>query len=178
MTDVFMVKRCGQMMPASENDAEIIASLTDGETYKVAITRPRNIRFHRKYFALLDILYELLPEPDPLPLAELRRYYGRFWGRRFDSDAAEAAQYQNMQPKKNRDRFRKDLAIVCGHFELVTNSKGETRVEAKSISFASMDEGQFSELFSATLNYGLATVAKNHTRADLEKWVEQLMGFA
>lgn len=178
MTDVFMVKRFGQLMPASENDAEVIASLTDGETYKVAITRPRNIRFHRKYFALLDILFDILPEPDPLPLADLRKYYGKFWGKRFDSDAAEAAQYQNMQPKKNRDRFRKDLAIVCGHFELVTNSKGETRVEAKSISFASMDEGAFSELYSATLNYGLAHIAKNKTRADLEKWVEQLMDFA
>ena len=178
MTDVFMIKRFGQLMPASDNDAEIIASLTDGQTYKVAITRPRNIQFHRKYFALLDVLFEILPEPDPLPLAELRRYYGKFWGRRFNSDKAEAEQYDKMQPKKNRDRFRKDMAIVCGFFEVVTNSKGETKVEAKSISFANMDEGAFTELFSATLNYGLANVAKNHTRADIETWVAQLMDFA
>lgn len=178
MTTVFMIKRFGQLMPAGDSDAEIIATLTDGETYKTEITRPRNIRFHRKYMALLDVLFEILPEPDPLPLAELRRYYGRFWGRRFQDDKEEAALYDHLQPKKNRDRFRKDLAIVCGFFELVTNSKGETRVEAKSISFASMDEGAFADLYSATLNYGLAHVAKNHTRADLEKWVEQIMDFA
>lgn len=178
MTTVFMIKRFGQLMPASDGDAETIATLTDGETYKTEITRPRNIQFHRKYFALLDVLFEILPEPEPLTLEVLRGYYGRFWGRRFQDDREEAALYDHLQPKKNRDRFRKDLAIVCGFFELVTNSKGETRVEARSISFANMSAGEFADLYSATLNYGLAHVAKNKTRGDIEAWVAALMDFA
>lgn len=70
------------------------------------------------------------------------------------------------------------MAIVCGYFELVTNSKGETRVEAKSISFANMDQDTFESLYNATLNYGLKHIAKNRTREGIEEWVEQLMSFA
>lgn len=178
MTTVFLIKRYGQLMPAAEADADAIAKMTDGETYKAEITRPRNIRFHRKYFALLDVLFEILPEPDPLPLAELRRYYGRFWGRRFQDDKEEAALYDHLQPKKNRERFRKDLAIVCGFFEVVTDVKGRTKIEAASISFANMSEATFSDLYNATLDYGLAHIAKHKTRGDIEAWVAQLMDFA
>lgn len=178
MATAFLVMRYGQLCPVGDGDAEVLQALLDGQVYRCEITKPRNIGFHRKYFALLDVLFEILPEPDPLPLEDLRKYYGTFWGRKFENGKTEADQYAHLQPKKNRDRFRKDLAIVCGFFEVVTDIKGRTKIEARSISFANMEEPEFVQLYNATLDYGLARIATGKTRDEIERWVNQLLDFA
>lgn len=151
MAEIFLLKRCGVLMPASESDSEKLATLTEGETIRADIKRPRNIAFHRKYFALLDVLYNIF-EPKPV------------------SHGGEVAQ-------KNRDRFRKDIAIATGHYTLVVNIKNEVRAEADSISFSKMDETQFSELYSRTLDYGLQKIATGKSREQVENWVDQIMSF-
>jgi len=152
MPDIYLNKRYGTLLPASESDADIINTLSDGETFKCSFSRPRNIKFHRKYFALLDILYELF---SPAPV-----------------------DYKGSPVLKNRERFRKDIAIACGHYDLVVNLKGEVRAEAKSISFASMDEVAFSQLYSLTIDYGLQKIAIDKTRDELEAWVQSIIDFA
>lgn len=155
MAEVYLIKRCGVLMPASEGDTETLANITEGETVRADIKRPRNIAFHRKYFALLDVLFNIF-EPE---------ITGEKW-------------YNGVAPVKNRDRFRKDIAIATGHYELVITIKGECRAEAKSISFASMDETQFSELYSRTIDYGLLRIAKGKTKAEIDNWVAQIIDFS
>lgn len=152
MTDIYLIKRHGILMPSSESDEEIILSLSNGETIKCAFSKPRNILFHRKYFALLDVLYAMF-NPEPM-------------------------QYGEMIAEKNRTRFRKDIAIATGFYELVINIKNEVRAEALSISFANMDEVQFDSLYNKTINYGLAKVAIGKTREYVENWANQIMDFA
>jgi len=152
MTDLYFTKRNGIFLPSSESDAEIISALPNGEMYRVKLEKPRNTKFHRKYFALLDILFDLF---DPPP-----------------------AEHKGEPVIKNRERFRKDIAIACGHYSLVVNLKGEVRAEAKSISFAKMDEVEFAQLYSRTIDYGLQKIAIDKTRDQLEAWVEQILGFA
>jgi len=117
MAEIFLVKRHGILMPSSESDSEKLATLTEGETIRADIKRPRNVAFHRKYFALLDVLFNIFE-----PVVSGEKWYG------------------GVQPIKNRERFRKDIAIATGHYTLVVNIKNEVRAEADSISFASMDE--------------------------------------
>ena len=151
MTEIFLVKRHGILMPSSEADTETLANITEGETVRADIKRPRNVAFHRKYFALLDVLFNIF-EPEPVS------HKGEF-------------------AIKSRERFRKDIAIATGHYELVITIKGECRAEAKSISFASMDETQFSELYSRTIDYGLLRIAKGKTKAEIDNWVNQIIDF-
>jgi hypothetical protein len=135
MPDIYLNKRYGTLMPASEADADIINTLADGETFKCAFSRPRNTKFHRKYFALLDVLFECF---NPVPV-----------------DFVGGKSCVGKVPMKNRERFRKDIAIATGHFDLVVTLKNEVRADAKSISFASMNEVEFSQLYSLTIDYGL-----------------------
>ena len=151
MTEIFLRKVQGVLIPDSESDAEKLASLPQGETIRADIKRPRNIKFHRKYFALLDVLFDLF-EP--------------------------AVQEHKGNPVlKNRERFRHDIAIATGHYDLVVNIKGEVRAEAKSISFAAMDETEFSKLYSMTINYGLLHIAKGKTAEELENWTNAILSF-
>ena len=62
MKEVFLVKTRTGFMPAYAADSEIIGKIPAGEMVKAKITRDRNIGFHRKFFALLNIAYENLPE--------------------------------------------------------------------------------------------------------------------
>ncbi len=52
----------GILRPARSQDADEIKKLNQDETYKCVITMPRNIGFHRKYFALIDLTLTNLHE--------------------------------------------------------------------------------------------------------------------
>lgn len=152
MTDLTLIKRHGLLLPSSELDEEIINSMQDGCLYKVKISKVRNPQFHRKYFALLDVLYNFFT-PQITPLAN------------------------GMVPKKSRCRFRKDLIIATGNYDLVVNIKNDVRAEAKSISFSAMDEVEFTQLYNKTINYGIQHIAVGKNRAEIDEWVDQIMSF-
>ena len=82
--------------------------------------------FHRKLFALLNLGFEYWVPAD--------------------------TEWKGIQAEKNFDRFRKDVLILAGFREVVVNIKGESRVEARSISFASMDDVEFGRVYSAVFN--------------------------
>ncbi|TDF41922.1 DUF1367 family protein [Alteromonadaceae bacterium M269] len=148
-----ILKRIGEgfIVDPAANDAEMLASVHMGEVIKVKWSKPRNINFHRKFFALLGI--------------------------GFDAFEPAEAEYRGMPVQKNRERFRKDVIIAAGYFDAVANIKGEVRAEAKSISFAKMDEDEFNKLYNACVNVLLQRVLKNYTRDDLDQVVEQLIRF-
>lgn len=152
MPELSLIKRNGLLMPASELDEEMLNNMQEGCMYKAKISKTRNQHFHRKYFAMLDVLYTFF-DPQITPLNN------------------------GMVPKKNRERFRKDLIIATGNYELVVNIKNDVRAEAKSISFASMDEVEFSALYNKTINYGIQHIAVGKNRAEIDEWVDQIMSF-
>ncbi len=51
-----MVKRLGAFRPTDDEGTEAMRKIGDGELVRVRWTRPRNIRFHRKFFAMLQII--------------------------------------------------------------------------------------------------------------------------
>jgi hypothetical protein len=56
-------KRFGALRPANEDAENLIKKLKDGIEYKCEITRPRNIKFFRKYWVLCGIIAENYPAP-------------------------------------------------------------------------------------------------------------------
>lgn len=152
MAELYLVKRCGVLMPSGESDTDALMTIAEGETIRADIKRPRNVQFHRKYFALLDVLFNIFDPPE--------------------------VSHGGVVAVKNRERFRHDIAIATGHYELVVNIKGECKAEAKSISFASMDDVQFADLYSKTIDYGLLRIAKGKTREQIDNWVAQIIEFS
>lgn len=141
----------GALIPADPQAVDFISKLKLGQGVTAAIKRHRNPAFHRKFFALLNLAYET-------------------W------EPVEAT-YKGQVVGKNFDQFRRDVTILSGHYEMAVNLKGETRLTAKSISFANMDEAEFSDLYNAACNVILQRILTTYTRDDLDAVIDRLMGF-
>jgi hypothetical protein len=68
------------------------------------------------------------------------------------------------------DDFRSQVIMLAGHKrEVVSFSTGETRWEPKSISFSSMSQDDFEQLYDDTIEVLLRYVLKKYDRADIER---------
>src|SRR3990167_7818324 len=57
-TDLIMRKRLGSLWPADPASEETLKLLKQGEDIRVTITKPRNLQFHKLFFALVNLVYE------------------------------------------------------------------------------------------------------------------------
>lgn len=55
--------------------------------------------------------------------------------------------------------------------------RGDVRLIAKSISFGSMGQDEFTALYDAVANVILSRVLRTYTREDLDTVVEKILGF-
>lgn len=138
------------------NNAYILDSGDDsdinfGEVISAEIRRPRNYEFHKKYFALLNIAYDVWE-----PTTKI---------------------FKGKVPEKNFDRFREDIVILAGYYELVIDIKGDAKARAKSISFGNMGEDEFACLYSKTINVILKHVLTNYNRSDIDEVVNKIIEF-
>lgn len=152
MTEIVLMKMANILVPHDEAAAEFIQKMKAGALMHADFKKVRNYQFHKKYFALVTFAFDQ-------------------W------EPRGGLTYQGQPVAKNKERFRKDIAILAGFFESTVNLKGEVRLEAKSISFAQMDEIQFEALYSATIDVILSRILTKYTRDDLEAVVEQLLRF-
>ena len=114
---ILLVKTLNNSFKAAyDSDLERIKRIKAGEEILCEITRPRNIKFHRKFFALLNMVLN------------------------------------NQEIYNNIEDLRRDLTIEAGFFTERANWLGEVVKEPKSISFAAMDDDQFSEFYDAVIN--------------------------
>lgn len=141
----------GFLIPLSESEADKCKRFKVGSTVRAEMSAPRNGKFHRKFFAMLDIGFDAFDPPE--------------------------SEHKGLPVQKNRERFRKDCIIAAGFYDAVANLNGEVRAEAHSISFANMDDDDFEKVYSAVANVLLQKVLRNYTRADLDEIVERVMGF-
>jgi hypothetical protein len=153
MTQIVLMKAPnGALVPCDPQATEFIASLKLGAPVRAEVKRMRNYKFHRKFFALLDFAFE-------------------------NWEPSEAT-YKGEIVAKNRKQFRNDVTVLAGYGETTLTLKGEIRVVAKSISFASMEQDEFDRLYNAVVNVILSKILKNYTRDDLDNVINRLMDFA
>jgi len=144
----------GVLLPVDENSAKFVGKLIQNDVITSDFVKPRNYRFHKKWFALVKFAFE-----------------------HWKPSTLEDSRWKNVIPEKSFDRFRKDLIILCGMFDAVYRIDGSVRIEAKSISFAKMDEEQFLELWKLTTKVILEHVLTNYTDKELERVVPFLEEF-
>lgn len=153
MKDIYLWKTKKGLIPSDELGAEVLESYNNGDLLRCKITKPRNLKFHRKFMKLLRVGFEYW-EP-----GEISCKYGT--------------------PQKNFERFREDVTILAGFYDVHTRLDGTTRVVAKSVSFSAMTEEQFQELYSAVIQVLLNSIFVNYTEMDVIKMAEQeVLSFA
>ena len=148
---VNLIKQGQVLIPATPSDEEKIVSIKSGQFLEVDIKQKRNLKFHKKFFAMLNIGFEAF-EP------ELQGYKGQV-------------------AVKNFNRFRKDVVIMAGFYDATYDIQGNLKLEAHSISFGKMSEDEFNKVYNACCNVLLLKVLHNYTRNDLDSVVEQLTRF-
>lgn len=123
----------GVWVPASDNDAERLKRFPSGEDFEVEIKLPRNPKFHRKGFALLNFIYH-------------------YW-------CANKAGIEFLGNAAQFDVFRKQLTILAGYRKEVVNLRNlQVSYEAESLSFANMDDEEFEGWYNAVVNTSLCHI--------------------
>jgi hypothetical protein len=132
-----------------------LANAEAGEVIEIEAKLPRNSRHHRKYFALLNLGFE-----------------------HFESNRKHKT-YKGKPVTKSFESFREEVLILAGFYEQTFTLKGELKLEAKSIKFAKMEQPEFEDLYSKTINVLLEHVFTNYKgRAEIDRIIEELLRFA
>lgn len=138
--ELFLRNTASGLQPLYDDDYEEKRKLKIGETYKAKITKARNVRFHKKYFALLNVAWEFIPE-------------------------AEQEDHFN----NNVENFRKSVLISAGHCDRIWLPDYEVWAHSpKSISFSKVDELEFTEIYNNTLNVILLKYLEGISREEIE----------
>lgn len=122
--------------PLFDSDYEALKKVPKNTEVEVEIKQKRNIRFHKKAFALLNLCFQ---NQDNFESFEAMRYY---------------------------------LTVKAGFFEMHPTPTGEPVILAKSISFSSMDETEFTDWYSKVLDQVLKL-----TKADIDLIERELTSF-
>ncbi len=112
----------GVLHPVSDMDADALTKFKTGEQYQIEIKRTRNPAFHRKTFAFFNFCY------------------AHWQGDR-----------EFMDERGQFDVFRNNLTVTAGFYNEYYNLKGEVRIEAKSLSYGSMDADEFESHYQALI---------------------------
>lgn len=144
------------LAPADEGADKFIRQLKFNEGAMFDVKKLRNLRFHRKAFALLRLSYDM-------------------WTPR-----ATGHVVMGMKLVKDFDSFRKDILILAGHADPVYSVDGKVRFEPRSMSFARCDEFEFSDLYRRILDVVWRHVLHEsgfEDQGDVDRVVEALLRF-
>lgn len=151
MPDIVLVKIADDLLkPATQDDQDKLGSVKFGDGIRVKYSFMRNLYFHRKYFALLNFAFD-------------------YW--------EPVTTWAGLPVQKNFDKFRKDIAIAAGFCDLVATIDGKGKLEARSISFASMDEEEFGKLYYKTIDVLIDYILKNYEPEYVDQTINEILRF-
>ncbi|MDF2185883.1 DUF1367 family protein [Grimontia hollisae] len=184
----------GALAPLTDADKELLDKKRIGTVLEAHFKVTRNPRFHRKYFALLNLGFDYWNPKGGAVSPQERNLLNRFaeelskWGgeQQTLTDLAESfldavtRKRASLTVEKSFEAYRKWVAMEAGFFRIVVFPNGAVKKEAKSISFAQMDDNEFSELYRASFNVIWNHILHNYfeSEADAERAVNNLLGFA
>lgn len=167
MAELALIRTAQGLVPATEVDRETIQCWKAGQVIHGKFTKMRNARFHGKFFAMLDLAWEywepvggLIPRQEMRGIRGLAKFFEAQNGRPGQLSNAVDAYITGLEQAraerfpsvdKSREAFREWVTIEAGHFHLVRTPDG-VRKEAKSISWANMDDTQFEPLYRDVFN--------------------------
>lgn len=134
--------------PTSSFDAEMMQEIPEGREVKISVSAPRNINFHRKFFALLKVIFDMMSEDD-------RSGYGII----------------------NQDQLLIRLKLDLGLYDLWISHEGDVIYIPGSISFAKMDNIKFERFYKDTINVAIGKYVTSQTEESMMKMVDAILRF-
>lgn len=128
------------LKPMYDEDFDEKKKLKIGEVYEATIKRPRNLSFHKKYFALINCAWE------------------------YQNERAVEHFHNSVES------FRKTIEVATGWCEPVYSiERKEWNEVPKSIAFDKMDEDEFTELYERVKDVLFKYFLKNISVEEFEK---------
>lgn len=195
MAELALIRTAQGLVPATEADRETIQCWKAGQVIHGKFTKMRNARFHGKFFAMLDLAWEywepvggLIPRQEMRGIRGLAKFFEAQNGRPGQLSNAVDAYIAGLEQArserfpavdKSREAFREWVTIKAGHYHLVRTPDG-VRKEAKSISWANMDDTQFEPLYRDVFNacWRLVLSAHFETEGAALEAADQIGSFA
>ena len=148
---LFVFKQDGKLIPCTSEDKEKVDKLPVGEPFQIKYVEIRNVRFLRKYWALVNIILQNIPE------------------------TVEENLMKNHQFRiKTKDDVHFYIKIKNGFIEKKYIGKdGNIAWVPKSISFDKMSESDFEEFFSKAIDTAceLLTVESDEIMNELMNFI-------
>ena len=159
----------GILIPATQETSVFLQSKCMlGSVLEADFKLVRNPAFHRRYFALLNLGFEYW-EPTGGAISSNERKlvtgYANFLASYGGNEGAliDAAELYLDQVAYRRvtngislcksfDAYRAWVIVEAGHYDAIQLPDGTLKKHPRSISFASMDECEFQELYKASLD--------------------------
>ena len=177
MAQVNFTKTSSGLVPLNPADKEIYDKWKLGGVLSADFKETRNPKFHRKFFALLNLAFDYYEPSSGVLTADEKRIATQIfmsldnasnnsgvmldWGREFMKAESELRKSQIASIEKVFEPFRKDMIIQAGYYNYIKVPSGFSK-EAVSISFAKMEQNEFSLLyrsvFDACWNFVLSRV--------------------
>ena len=152
MPKVAMIATEAGLVPFDQSAADWFDKIPIGAAVEGEFRQPRNAKFHRKFFAMIQVAFSNYDWPE----------VSTPWG----------------PAKTNFELFRKYVIVRAGYYQAALTPTGDIRAEPKSISFASMSEDEFQKLYSDVLDVILREFLDNWTEHDMDGAVNQMLRFA
>ncbi len=125
-----LVKHEGVLKPALDDDkAKLSKSFTEGDIVEVTIKKNRNAKFSAKYWCLIGLVFESLPENFCLHLE------GDFY-----------------IPIPTKEMLHYQIKLKSGLYEKIKTWGGHEAIQVKSVAFDKMDDLEFSAFYDKTFD--------------------------
>lgn len=131
------------LVPMYDSDYDEKKKLHEGETVMCSIRKPRNYEFHKKFFALVRLTFENLPE-----------------------------RLVRMLSVRNEEDMLTVFKLDLGLFSTSWHC-GRNVVKLDSISFAKMDETEFQKFYDRCIDLVLSSYLRGTDKQSLIEEVER-----
>lgn len=131
------------LVPMYDSDLEERKKLKRGDRVLCRITKPRNYEFHKKFFALVRLTYENLPE-----------------------------HLHSMLRIRSEEDMLTSIKLELGYADKLWYS-GKQIAVPKSISFAAMDQAEFERFFARAVDLVLTLYLRGTDRKELLNEVDK-----
>ena len=166
---MYMKKTLRGLEPSNRTSEEEMQKLKAGTEVMVTVTQPRNLKFHQKFFAMLNLVFS--NQSDYVKFDDMREDLAIMVGHT-NERASKIPLPESHRVVAEALRERGDRLSLAAA-QIIENAH-KTRITAASISFAKMDNIAFEAFFSSTVDAIAANVIPGLDRDDLRR---ELMEF-
>ncbi|WP_404654226.1 DUF1367 family protein [Raoultella terrigena] len=197
MAQLHLIKQSqGILIPATQETSEFLQSKCRlGAVLEADYKLVRNPAFHRRYFALLNLGFDYWePTGGAISSNERKLVYGyasflAAYGGNESALLDAAEQYLDRVAEKRAgsisicksfDAYRTWVIVEAGHYDAIQLPDGTLKKHPRSISFSSMDDTEFHELYKASLDVLWRWILSRsfNSQIEVENAANQLLSFA